>query len=176
MHKDVEGSKKMQLKITKIIITSFIINQICLWWPWKLPAEAQCSADHNLNTQLLYCNTTIIAHNLHNFFGMTNKSRNAKQYHYLSTNCRRISVTTLTNLRAARKINISDRYHWFFSSPKRPEFSASAHSASIFNRYDETCFPPRVKRPGRVADYSPPTSAKFKNEWRYTSTPPNMIS
>jgi hypothetical protein len=29
---------------------------------------------------------------------------------------------------------------------------------------------PRVKRPGREADHSPPTSAKIKNTWIYTST------
>jgi hypothetical protein len=28
-----------------------------------------------------------------------------------------------------------------------------------------------VKRPGREADYSPPTSAEFKKAWVYTSTP-----
>jgi hypothetical protein len=29
-----------------------------------------------------------------------------------------------------------------------------------------------VKRPGREADHSPPSSAEVKNEWSYTSTPP----
>jgi hypothetical protein len=29
-----------------------------------------------------------------------------------------------------------------------------------------------VKRPGREADLSPPTSAEVKNAWSYTSTPP----
>jgi hypothetical protein len=28
-----------------------------------------------------------------------------------------------------------------------------------------------IKRPGREADYSPPSSAEVKNEWSYTSTP-----
>jgi hypothetical protein len=28
-----------------------------------------------------------------------------------------------------------------------------------------------VKRPGREADHSPPTSAEVKNAWSYTSTP-----
>jgi hypothetical protein len=28
-----------------------------------------------------------------------------------------------------------------------------------------------VKRPGREADHSPPSSAEFKNAWNYTSTP-----
>jgi hypothetical protein len=30
---------------------------------------------------------------------------------------------------------------------------------------------PEVKRPWREADHSPPSSAKVKNAWRYTSTP-----
>jgi hypothetical protein len=29
----------------------------------------------------------------------------------------------------------------------------------------------RVKRPGRKADHSPPSSAEVKNAWSYTSTP-----
>jgi hypothetical protein len=33
-----------------------------------------------------------------------------------------------------------------------------------------------VKRPGREADHSPPSSAEVKNAWSYTSTPPNMSS
>jgi hypothetical protein len=31
---------------------------------------------------------------------------------------------------------------------------------------------PRVNRPGREADHSPPSSAEVKNAWRYTSAPP----
>jgi hypothetical protein len=30
---------------------------------------------------------------------------------------------------------------------------------------------PRLKRPGREADHSPPISAEVKNTWIYTSTP-----
>jgi hypothetical protein len=30
---------------------------------------------------------------------------------------------------------------------------------------------PGVKRPGREADHSPPTSAEVKKTWVYTSTP-----
>jgi hypothetical protein len=29
-----------------------------------------------------------------------------------------------------------------------------------------------VKRPGREADYQPPSSAEVKNAWNYTSSPP----
>jgi hypothetical protein len=32
-----------------------------------------------------------------------------------------------------------------------------------------------VKRPGREADHSPPSSAEVKNAWNYTSTPPNAF-
>jgi hypothetical protein len=32
-----------------------------------------------------------------------------------------------------------------------------------------------VKRPGREADHSPPSSAEIKNEWSYTSTPPTCL-
>jgi hypothetical protein len=31
---------------------------------------------------------------------------------------------------------------------------------------------PGIKRPGREADHSPPSSADVKNAWNYTSTPP----
>jgi hypothetical protein len=31
---------------------------------------------------------------------------------------------------------------------------------------------PGVKRPGREADHSPPTSVEVKRMWIYTSTPP----
>jgi hypothetical protein len=31
---------------------------------------------------------------------------------------------------------------------------------------------PGVKRPGREADHSPPTTAEVKKMWIYTSTPP----
>jgi hypothetical protein len=30
----------------------------------------------------------------------------------------------------------------------------------------------QVKRPGREADHSPPSSAEVKNAWSYSSTPP----
>jgi hypothetical protein len=32
-----------------------------------------------------------------------------------------------------------------------------------------------VKRPGREANHSPPSTAKVKNEWGYTSTPPVQL-
>jgi len=33
-----------------------------------------------------------------------------------------------------------------------------------------------VKRPGRVVEHSPPSSAEVKNAWRYTSTSLNPFS
>jgi hypothetical protein len=34
---------------------------------------------------------------------------------------------------------------------------------------------PGVKRPGREADHSPPTSAEVNKTWIYTSTPPYVF-
>jgi hypothetical protein len=34
---------------------------------------------------------------------------------------------------------------------------------------------PSVKWPGQEADHSPPSSAKVKNAWSYTSTPPYVL-
>jgi hypothetical protein len=47
----------------------------------------------------------------------------------------------------------------------------------LYNNHMGSCgyrglFPPGVKRLGREADHSPPTSAEVKNTWMYTSTPP----
>jgi len=35
---------------------------------------------------------------------------------------------------------------------------------------------PGVKRPGREADHSPPSSAEVKNAWSCTSTPPYVFT
>jgi hypothetical protein len=40
----------------------------------------------------------------------------------------------------------------------------------LYNEYRELF--PGIKRPGREADHSPPTSAEVKKMWIYTSTPP----
>jgi len=34
---------------------------------------------------------------------------------------------------------------------------------------------PEVERPGRLADHSPPSNAKVKNDWSYTSTSPTRL-
>jgi hypothetical protein len=44
-------------------------------------------------------------------------------------------------------------------------------SSLLFNGYREL-FPWGLKRPGREADHSPPSSAEVKNAWSYTSTSP----
>jgi hypothetical protein len=49
-----------------------------------------------------------------------------------------------------------------FSSPSRPQRLWGPPEA----------LSPRVKRPGRGADHSPPPSAEVKKMWIYTSTPP----
>jgi hypothetical protein len=36
-------------------------------------------------------------------------------------------------------------------------------------------FTPRIKRPGRDANHPPPSSAKVKNAWSYTSNPPYVF-
>jgi hypothetical protein len=57
----------------------------------------------------------------------------------------------------------------FFSSPPRPDrFWGSPSLLSNWYR-DLTS---GVKRPGREADHSSPSSAKVKNAWSYTSIPP----
>jgi hypothetical protein len=43
---------------------------------------------------------------------------------------------------------------------------------SLPNRPDRLCGPPRVRRPERKADYSPPTISEVRKERSYTSTPP----
>jgi hypothetical protein len=59
----------------------------------------------------------------------------------------------------------------FIDTPSRP--------AQEPTRPPVQCVPkaliPRVKRPGRGADQSPPSSAKVKNAWSYASTPPYVF-
>jgi hypothetical protein len=56
-----------------------------------------------------------------------------------------------------------------FSSPRHPDQFWGPPSL-LFNGYRG--FSPGIKRPGREADHSPPTSANVKNTWIHTSTPP----
>jgi hypothetical protein len=57
---------------------------------------------------------------------------------------------------------------WKFSSPPRPDRLWGPLSL-LSNGYQGP-FSPRVKRQGREADHSPPSSAEVKNAWSYTST------
>jgi hypothetical protein len=61
------------------------------------------------------------------------------------------------------KLNISSLHH-------RVQNGTGAHPASY--PLGTTGSFPGVKRPGREADHSPPSSAEVKNAWGYTSTPP----
>jgi hypothetical protein len=60
-----------------------------------------------------------------------------------------------------------------FSSPHRPDRLRGPPSL-LFNVYGGL-FSRGVKRPGREADHSPPTSAEVKKTWMYTSTPPYVF-
>jgi hypothetical protein len=57
-----------------------------------------------------------------------------------------------------------------FSFPRRPDRLWGPRSF-LSNGYQEL-FPPGVKRPGREAEHSRPTTAEVKKMWIYTSTPP----
>jgi hypothetical protein len=58
----------------------------------------------------------------------------------------------------------------FFSSPLCPDRFWGPPSL-LSNGY-QGALSLGVKRPGREADHSPPSSAEAKNAWTYTSTPP----
>jgi hypothetical protein len=57
-----------------------------------------------------------------------------------------------------------------FSLHHRVQNGSGAHPASY--PMDTGAFSLAVKRPGREADHSPPSSAEVKNAWSCTSTPP----
>jgi hypothetical protein len=57
-----------------------------------------------------------------------------------------------------------------FSAPCRPDRLWGPPNL-LYNEY-RALYPRGVKRQGREADHSPPTSAEVKQIWIYTSTPP----
>jgi hypothetical protein len=58
-----------------------------------------------------------------------------------------------------------------FSSPRRPDHLWVPPSLLSKSNGYRGGFCPGVKRPGREADHSPPTSAEVKKTWIYTSSP-----
>jgi hypothetical protein len=59
-----------------------------------------------------------------------------------------------------------------FSSPKHPHWPQEPPSLLCTGYCDSL---PAVKQPGCEVNNSPPSSAKVKNEWSYTSTPLNTF-
>jgi hypothetical protein len=58
-----------------------------------------------------------------------------------------------------------------FTSPCRPDRLCGSPNF-LSNGYRGGALSQQIKRPGREADHSPPTSAEFKKIWIYISTPP----
>jgi hypothetical protein len=56
---------------------------------------------------------------------------------------------------------------FFFSKTSIPTLGSTQHPIEWSSR-----FFPEIKRSGREVNHSPLSSAEFKNEWSYTSTPP----
>ena len=63
---------------------------------------------------------------------------------------------------------ILDKGQQFITSPKLLDFLYCPHYPYLIG-IDGSL--PGVKRSGREVDHSPPSRAKVKNEWSYTSTP-----
>jgi hypothetical protein len=60
-----------------------------------------------------------------------------------------------------------------FTSPRRHRPALGPTQPPI--QWVRESLSPGVKRPGREADHSPPTSAEVKKTWVYTSTPPYVF-
>jgi hypothetical protein len=76
------------------------------------------------------------------------------------------SVSTVTKLRDEGQVSIP--------FPLRPDKPWGPPSL-LFNGH-QGYLPSGVKRPGREADHSPPSSAEVKNAWSYTSTPTYVLT
>jgi hypothetical protein len=47
-------------------------------------------------------------------------------------------------------------------------FTTASRPALVSTQYPREIFPPGIKRRGREANHSPPSTAEVKNEWSYT--------
>jgi hypothetical protein len=61
-----------------------------------------------------------------------------------------------------------------FSFLSNAQVSSVAQPASLIKWYKNIFT--KVKQPGHAVDHSPPSGAKVKNEWSYTSTPIRLHS
>jgi hypothetical protein len=81
------------------------------------------------------------------------------------------SVSQYTKILAERPGSILGRDNeGIFSLRHRVQTGSGSHPPSC-PMGTGGAFPPEVKRPGREANHSPPSSAKIKNEWSYISIP-----
>jgi hypothetical protein len=93
-----------------------------------------------------------------------------------------ISVSTVTTLRPSQPgVRFPPRTgkgSFLFVAVSRPVLRATTASKTAVGPTQlpiqcvSGAFSLGVKRPGREADYSPPSSAEVKNAWNYTSIPP----
>jgi len=67
-----------------------------------------------------------------------------------------------------RSFIIGSDWDFFFATA----FSPALGSTQPPTEWLQEALTPGVKRLGREADHSPPSSAEIKNAWSYTSTPP----
>jgi hypothetical protein len=66
-------------------------------------------------------------------------------------------------------MNFTNLYYNVFSLHHRVQNGSGVHPASI--QWVLGAISPGVKRPGREADHSHPSSSEVRNAWSYTSTP-----
>jgi len=107
-----------------------------------------------------------------------------KMLHTLGKNQYIFGLTILLGP-SAKSLSTSRPFSWFlykrsdFRPPllhivySRDETGSEQHSTS--HSMGSRVLFPGVKRPGREVNHSPPTSAKAKNEWSYTSNPPSRL-
>jgi hypothetical protein len=85
------------------------------------------------------------------------------------------SVSIVTRLRAGRagfdswQGQLRDVFNFAIAS--RPDLGPTQRP----NEWIQAALSLGIKRPGRQADHSPPSSAEIKNAWSYTSVPPYVL-